>query len=350
MSPLSHRRKIILAAVIVLAIIVIIIIYSLHARKDNNTPTSPAAPTVTTQRLAYTALPLTVTSFGQVVSPVSVTLNAQASGVISSIQFKPGQVVNKGDTLFTLQSNDTTTQLDQLKAQYEIAQQYYERDQQLAKTGAIAEIDLLNAASTYQQDLAQYQEAKAIHTIIAPVNGTISDTPVSVGDFVNSGDTLASIVDPSHFQIKYQLPSQYQQQAQAGQSVTFSSNDTHQTYAATVRYVSPSLSANDYTLTARADFIHTHPALNTFGEVTQVLDPTHQTIAVPQGLVQTDVQGFYVYTLNANHIVAKQYFVPGDLTVSGLITATSGLSPGMDIITSNPSSFNVGETVTVSAS
>ena len=356
----SRRVKIIGGVLVSIIILILVFCWFINLQNNKtkisiaNTDTKTAIPSVSAQRLSYASLPLTVTSFAQVVSPISVILKAQTSGMISDIKFTPGQELKKGDVLFILQSNDTSAQLDQLAAQVEIAKQYYQRDQLLVKTGAIAEIDFLQAKSTYSQDLAQYQEALKIHTIVSPVTGIISDTGEAVGNFVNVGDVLGYIVDAHHMQIKYQLPSQYLTSTKLGQSVMFYPDHSSQVYNASVTYISPALSATDYSMTVRADFSNTQPVLNAFGKVVQVLDPKYQTLALPQGLVQTDVQGFYVYAVNkdsgdshGDFIVTKQYFIPGNVTSSGLIEVQSGLSAGMEIISSDPSSFKVGQKVTL---
>jgi membrane fusion protein (multidrug efflux system) len=310
-----------------------------------------SAQRVTVQRLALTTIPLKVTSYGQVVSPTSVTLSAQTNGVIAAIYFTPGAHVRAGQILLTLRSNDSSAQVAQLEAQAEYAREYYVRNQALKKIdpGAISEMDVLQARSNYLQAKAQYQEASQIETIRAPIAGLISDTDVSVGDFVTQGQTLASIV--SHdMQVKYSLAGSIADKAKRGQTIVFRDTDTHKIYVGVVVYVAPQLSTLDYTRTLRAN-LHatTPPLLNSFGQVDQVLDPTHQVLAVPQNLVQNDSQGFYV-DLVKDHQVAQQYFTPGQLTHNGLITAVSGLKPGMQLITSDPSALEVNQTVQVASS
>jgi hypothetical protein len=72
-------------------------------------------------------------------------------------------------------------------------------------------------------------------------------------------------------------------------------------------------------------------------------------LAVPQALVQSDSQGFYVYVLS-NNKVQQQYFTAGEVTASGLIEVKSGLSAGTEIISSNLNSLSVGQTVVVTQS
>ena len=70
---------------------------------------------------------------------------------------------------------------------------------------------------------------------------------------------------------------------------------------------------------------------------------------MPQNLVQTDAQGFFVFLLQ-KHKVAKVYFTPGAVLKTGRIEARMGLTAGQQLITSNPQSLSVGQSVVVAKS
>ncbi len=368
-------KKILLTSFFTLLVLLILLGGAYFYTKNFSQKTTPPntldlIQTVTISPLVNTTLPLTIQTFGQIVSNTSVSINSESSGIITAINFKPGQKVKKGDALFTLKSNDTSAQLDQLAAALSIAKQRYERNQALLKLSqeAISQIDFLQSKSDYEQALAQYQEAQAIHTIISPIDGIISDTDLSIGDFVNTGDLLAQVISPENLQIKYQLPSEHLNQIKLGQKIIFypegfnqNSDQNNIFYSGSVSYISPSLSAGDYEITLRADLNNSQnpqnspPLLNTFGQIVQTLDPAHQVIAIPQTLAQTDSQGFYVFiavpnkTKNKIYTVSQHYFIPGQITKTGLIEARSGLTLGMDLITSNPSSLTPGETIQINS-
>lgn len=344
----SHPRATIIAA-IVGALAIAGGISTLFRHHPHPTPATPV-PMVTVQTLATQVIPQTVGSFAQVVSPQAVTLKAQASGMVTAIHFQAGQTVTAGQALYSLQANDTSAQVKQLAAQLAIAQQIYQRDlrlQQLAPN-ALSPIQLLQARSHYEQSLAEYREAEAIHSIVAPISGRISDTDLAVGDFVNSGDTLATLAPSTRLQLKYELPNKVAALAAVGQAVSFQPTNSPDTYSATVSYVAPLLNANDYQLTVRANLAVAPLLINTFGEVTQVLNPNRTVLAVPQSLVHTDLSGFYVFVLDNQH-VGKRYFTPGTVNAAGLISVANGLTPGTVLITSNPDDFTNGQMVQVSA-
>jgi membrane fusion protein (multidrug efflux system) len=304
-------------------------------------------PKVTVETLSYKAFPLTVTSYAQVVSRSSVILRAQADGVIAAIHFKPGEFIKKGQLLFTLQSNTLDKQVKSLEAQLSLSKQRRERITRLAELakGAVAKFDLLQTQAEYEQSLAQYEGAKAIHTITAPVNGIISDTKLAVGDFVKSGTALAYLIDTQKIELKYQLPSQYADKISLGQTVIFSPAGSQQAYSTSVSYIAPLLNSEGNGITLGA-ILPGKAWINSQGIVIHQLEPNHTALAVNDSYVQTDAQGFYLYELTGDKI-AKHYFIPGEINKSGLIEIKTGISAGSQIVTSDPDGLSEGQRVEV---
>jgi len=161
---------------------------------------------------------------GRFVAVDTIEVRARVSGYLDSIDFKDGQIVKKGDLLFTIDKRPFQNALDQAKgtlaqaranlayakADLErgarlvtdktISQQVYEQRTQTLK---IAEASVAsNEAAVRQAELdLDFTELRA------PVTGRIGDRRVSVGNLVTGGTTgnttlLATIVsiDPIRFE------------------------------------------------------------------------------------------------------------------------------------------------------
>ena len=111
---------------IFLPLIMLVLIYAIGYLKNKPNNTASKLTTVVIKPLTYTTIPLIITSYAEVTSPGSVTINAQASGIITSVEFSPGQQVKKGQLLFTLRSNSISEQLSQSKATLASAKEKYE--------------------------------------------------------------------------------------------------------------------------------------------------------------------------------------------------------------------------------
>lgn len=334
---------------VVLSIIIIVgIIYAIFYRaKPQAQSAKPDIQAVSVSALSYHVIPKTVMSYGQTVSPISAVVKAQTDGLIVSLDFTPGQAVKKGQLLLTLNSSDSALQLKKLAAQMQLSEQIYLRNKRLSELspGNVSTVDVLTAKLQYEQDLAQYQQAQAMYHVSSPIDGVVTDTAVAVGDYVNATDTLVTVVAPHSLQVLYQLPSRYASSVKIGQAVLFKPSSAAQSYSAKVVYIAPLIDDNAAGIILRADFTNaTGLLINRFGRVTEVLDEHYKTLAVPQTLVQSDAQGFYVY-LFKDHKVFKQYFDAGEVTASGFIEVRSGLEPKEILITSDPHILKEGQVV-----
>lgn len=297
-------------------------------------------------------LPKTITAYGKIISPNSLDIMAQTSGEITSIPFKAGDAIRKGQLLFTLVSNNIDDQTKKLLAAMQLSHDNYERLLATYKTDpeSVSPSDLQQAKLKFIQDLATYQEAHAVEKIIAPVDGVISDTNLAVGSFVNVGAVLAHVSVPNAQEIAFQLPSRYQQQAALNQEVEFTPSDSQQNYKARIVYIATQLNSDDYSVNIRAAFDQPNfLSENLFGKVVVTLQSDAKILAVPGTLVQADSQGFYVYSVS-NGKAKKIYFIPGDLNQSGLMTIQSGITEPTSIITSHLSALTEGQKVEVSHS
>ena len=148
-----------------------------------------------------------------------VDVRARVSGYLGKINFKDGDFVKAGDTLFVLDQRPFRATLDQatanrnsVKARVEFSRTDLERAEVLSRQGNIAEQatdQRRQNAATAQADLASSEAAIqtasinfAFTEIRAPISGKIGQRLVTVGNVVTADQTLlATIVslDPIYF-------------------------------------------------------------------------------------------------------------------------------------------------------
>lgn len=97
-----------------------------------------------------------------------VNLVARVNGYLQSSQLVPGAKVKKGDLIFVIepevyQNNVTQAEaaLNTAKAQVEYARSNYERMKEAAKSGAVSQIQVLQAESTAAEMEASVHNAEA---------------------------------------------------------------------------------------------------------------------------------------------------------------------------------------------
>jgi RND family efflux transporter MFP subunit len=148
-----------------------------------------------------------------------VEVRARVQGYLDSVHFRDGQVVKKGDLLFTIDRRPYQATLDQneaaivsAQARLSFAESDLERAEALRKTGNIPEQLLDQRRQNYLTARADLDRANGalrearlnfeFTEVRAPINGRIGRKLVSEGNLVNVNQTLlATIVslDPIYF-------------------------------------------------------------------------------------------------------------------------------------------------------
>lgn len=127
-----------------------------------------------------------------------VELKAETRGKVVQIMAEEGAYVKTGDVLLRLAADDRMAKLQQAKALLAQRQIEYDSSKKLSAKGYRADTEVAAA-------VARLEEAKAAvasmeidigyMTITAPFDGVIEQRPVEIGDFVDVGDPVATIVD-----------------------------------------------------------------------------------------------------------------------------------------------------------
>jgi len=183
---------------------------STSANAQSAPPAGAAAPAVQVGvvTLHAQAVPIKVELPGRADASQTADVRPQVSGIIKSINFKPGQEVKAGDTLYEI--DDAAYQaavqvqaaaVQKAEAAVSAAQAQLDRSQQLAKSANISQSDLQTAQVTLIQAQADVASAQAnlksaqinedLTKVAAPITGIISDSAVTQGALVTAAQTTA---------------------------------------------------------------------------------------------------------------------------------------------------------------
>lgn len=157
-----------------------------------------------------------------------VEIRPQASGLITDVRFKDGQLVNKGDVLYVIDPQPYKIAVAKAKAdlvtarnRYELARKEYRRAKDLIETKMIsqriyderASVKLV-AESTVNSAEAQLAQAKInldYAYVKAPVSGRVSRAEITVGNLVSAGPNaplLTSIVSNKSIYADFEVDEQ----------------------------------------------------------------------------------------------------------------------------------------------
>lgn len=152
-------------------------------------------------------------------------LALEVGGIVDTISFKSGDMVEAGTTLLTLRSGDDQARLEALKATADLAQINYDRDVKQLKIQAVSQAqvdaDLANLNNAKAQ-VAQQEAVIAKKTVKAPFAGQLGLRSVDVGQYLTAGTSVVTLQALDPIYMDFFLPQQMLEQLKVGQKVTVS--------------------------------------------------------------------------------------------------------------------------------
>ncbi|MBM7455668.1 multidrug efflux system membrane fusion protein [Oceanisphaera litoralis] len=159
---------------------------------------------------------------GQLLPHRTLVMRTRASGTLTRLP-RLGQTVTEGDPLLTLSDDGRTVKLARAEAEYRLRQAEVTAATRLRRNQMISETDYLalkSAAAMAEAGLAEARLALSHTRIEAPFTGSIDALPVELGQFVQTGDVLLTLVDVSTLKLSAAAPQQQVAELAPGLPVT----------------------------------------------------------------------------------------------------------------------------------
>ncbi len=146
-------------------------------------------------------------------------------------------------------------ELDNAQNQLNVAQA---AQRQASDNVRAAQAQLQQALSTFEQAQAQVDVSQAnlgFRQVVAPVAGFLGDVSLKVGDYVQAGDSLATITQNSELFLRIQVPTTRASQLRTGIPVELLSPDTGEPLATgSVSFISPEVDGEGQSILVKARF------------------------------------------------------------------------------------------------
>jgi len=381
--PWYRRRKLAYVLLPVVGLGLLFAVTTMWSGSSASAETPPHQVTV--------ALPLSRTVIdwddyvGRFEASQAVEVRPRVSGQLVGVHFKDGDIVQRGQLLFTIDPRPFAAALAEVQAQVssastalQLARSELARANRLIADQAVSaeEVDSLRArVQSAQAALAAAQaqvRSRALNVeftqIRAPVTGRVSDRRVDVGNLV-AGDAAAqatvlttiNALDPIYFSFdgSEALYLKQRRQNQGVQDVQIRLQDeTDYTWRGRVDFTDNTIENGSGTIRGRAVIANPNYFLvpGMFGNMRMNGGTPHQALLVPDAAVVTDQARKVVYVVGKDGAVAVRPVQAGALA-DGLRVIHSGLRPDERVIISgtlfaqpgqkvNPVSGRIGPTRT----
>ncbi|MDL4864628.1 efflux RND transporter periplasmic adaptor subunit, partial [Halomonas elongata] len=173
--------------------------------------------------MASQDIPLNKSYPSKLRSDEEVTLVARVTGSLEARKFEPGDMVEKGDSLYSIEPDlyqatvaQRQADLESAKAELARAQNDARRYEQLLSQNSVSRQQYDQALADRNVARASVAQAEAALSsarldlgyadVTAPVSGQIGLSEVNVGNLVSSGTELATITPLDPLEVRFQMP------------------------------------------------------------------------------------------------------------------------------------------------
>ncbi len=343
-------------------------------------PPAPPPPAVTVAKPAVKTIVDRDEYVGRFLATDTVEMRARVSGYLATIGFTDGQLVEKGQLLFTIDKRPYEAALDQAKADINRVQARLDsatsdltRSERLVKDNNIS-------AQVYEQRVAAKREAEAqlesaeaalrrarldleFTDLRSPLSGRIGDRRVAVGNLVTGGaqgntTLLATVVslDPIYFEFNmdetaYLRLARLEEKtgrARGGLPVELKLVDENAFgHKGVINFVDNVLDQSSGTIRMRASIENPDDLFTPgmFGRVRVRASEPYEALLVPEAAVLSDQSRKLVLVLGPENVVQPRPVVLGGVQ-EGMRVVLSGLGPEDQVIVNGLMKARPGSKVT----
>ena len=299
----------------------------------------------------------TTTSIGTVLALRSITLRNEMPGTVRYVALKPGEIVDAGTVLVSLDVSVEQAELKSQEAQAALTETTLRRMERLLETRATSESDVDRARAERDVALAQIARIKAIierKTIRAPFRARVGLSDVHPGQYLAEGvvlTSLQSVDDAVH--VDFSVPQTVAAGLRENDTVeVFPPNQPAPIPAKVVAIdarVDPA--TRNAMVRARIEGAAQRPSPGASVRVRTPVGPAQKAVAIPVSALRKGPAGDHVFVIAADKdgkTRAQVRPVQSGTMVGDEILIHKGLSAGEQVAASG--SFKLREAVLVAVS
>lgn len=340
------------------------LIHGLIRKFEEDSRLKHSVITVSAMQVQESSWQPTISAVGSSRTYKGVNVTTELGGMVTAINFTPGQYVKQGDLLVQLDISTDVAKLHALQAQAAFAKITYERNLKQYKAGAISQETLAGDEAQYEStaaDVAEQQATIEQKTIHAPFSGKLGISLVNLGQYINPGDAIVNLQTLSPIWVDFYLPQQELQKVKLGKAVTVTV-DTYpgQSFTGQITTINPMVDTDVRNVEVEATLPNQEQKIlpGMFVNVSLDSAAARPYMTLPQTGVGFNPYGDIVFILKKTQKMldnqpiwqAKESFVTIGDTRGNQIAILKGLKSGDMVVTSGQLKLTNGSMVVINNS
>jgi RND family efflux transporter MFP subunit len=279
---------------------------------------------------------------------------AEAPGTVTSKFADVGQRVVKGQVLAQIDDQQYKSQMQGLETQYQLASDLFDKQKRLWDQKIGSEVQYMQSKTnkeSLEKQISSLQQQVDKFKIKSPIDGTIEECNIRVGDVVSPDPRLAAyrVVAFRNLKVTAEVSEAYSAKVKVGDNIVVQFPDINKSVNAKVSFVSKYINPINRTFLIETKLLDGIDNLKAnMIAILQINDyHSEKAIQLPMNVIQSDLTGTYVYVVRPKekfNAAFKQPVVLGT-SYNGIAEVVEGLSVGDKVISSGYQEIVDGEYV-----
>jgi membrane fusion protein (multidrug efflux system) len=291
---------------------------------------------------------------GKVDGEDNIAVTAQMPGAITAVYVKEGDAVRKGQVLAQMDNSVLQQQIVNMKQQLAFATNLYVKQKALWDKQIGSEVQYLtskNNKESLETNLAALNDQLEMTRIKSPINGSVEEVNLKVGQMASPGLPAIRVVNFSIVKVVAEIAEAYAPKVKAGNKVIVYFPDFNTEIISQLRFTSKYIDPVNRTFQSEVRLgpskVEYRANMMAVIRINDYRNPAAFT--VPVTLIRETQAGKYIYVAKEEKgkLVAQRQPVTVGSTYNGLAEITSGITAGDKIITTGFNSLIEGELIQV---
>lgn len=289
---------------------------------------------------------------GKVDGEDNIAVSAQMAGAITAVFVKEGDQVRRGQVLAQIDNSIIQQQIASTKQQLDFVNNLYIKQKALWDQQIGSEVQYLTAKNNkenLEKALSTLNEQYEMTRIKSPINGSVEEVNLKVGQMASPGLPAVRVVNFSTVKVIAEIAEAYAPKVKPGDKVIVFFPDFNTEVVSKIRFTSKYINPVNRTFQSevRLGASKVEYRANMMA-VVKINDYRNASaFAVPITLIRDSQSGKFIYVGKEENgrLVARRLPVTVGSTYNGLAEITSGVTAGDKIITTGFNSLIDGELI-----
>ncbi|MDD2529046.1 MAG: efflux RND transporter periplasmic adaptor subunit [Lentimicrobiaceae bacterium] len=289
---------------------------------------------------------------GKVDGEDNIAVSAQTPGLITAVLVKEGDAVKKGEVMALTDNSVLQQQIENVKTQLNFATNLYNKQKALWDQEIGSEVQYLTAKNnkeSLEANLAALNDQLEMTKIKSPINGTVEEVNLKVGQMASPGMPAVRVVNFSSAKVVADISETYASRVKKGDKVIVFFPDFKKEIETKIHFTSKYINPVNRTFLTevklRPSDIEYRANMLAVVKINDYTNPS--TFVIPVSLLKDSSSGKYIYTAKEENgrLIARRKIVEVGRTYNGMAEIISGLEKGDKIITTGYNNLVEGQLI-----